>query len=159
MGTVNGNATPSTANGVTIGTGNGDHIAGTSGNDSLYGTGGNDLYYGGAGNDSFVISQSALAQSSSTTNGIAAQAVIYDFGGAGGWSSSNNDFVAFTGFGTIAQGSALQFDHYGYLADGKTVDQTQQFYSIHDGLNGQNYEIFIHSVDGHKLVLGDYNFY
>ncbi|HWU03905.1 MAG TPA: hypothetical protein VN222_14290 [Novosphingobium sp.] len=158
MATVNGVETAPTVYGQIVGTGNGDHISGGSGNDVLYGTGGNDVYYGGGGNDTFVITESALSLSSSTTNGYAAQAVIYDFGGAGGWSATDNDFIRLVGFGTTAQGTTLAFDHYGAFADG-TTDVTKQYYTIHDALNGNDYTIYVHSLDGAQLKLGDYNFY
>ncbi|MDE1914555.1 MAG: hypothetical protein KGJ57_03730 [Sphingomonadales bacterium] len=126
----------------------------------LYGTGGNDTYYGGDGSDTFVIAQSSLAQSTSTTNGYAAGAVIYDFTNAGvAWSPSNSDFIRFYGFGTAADGTTLTFDRYADVPGTHTADPTAQYYTIHDGLNGQNYEVYVHSLNGNHLVLGDYNFY
>jgi len=147
-------STPTTTNaeGVEVATANSAHIAGDSGNNALYGTGGNDVYYGGAGNDAFVISANSMAASSATSNGIAAQAVVYDFGGAGGWSATNNDFMAFTGFGV---GSTLTLTKDVALSDG-TLGLT---YDIHSATTGQDYTIFIHSVDGKVLGAGDYNFY
>jgi Ca2+-binding RTX toxin-like protein len=160
MPTVNGVTTTPDQWGQILGTANGDRIAGGSGNDTLKGTGGNDSYYGGDGSDTFIITQGSLAASTPTTNGIKAEAVIYDFSNAGvAWSSSNSDFIAFTGFGTAAQGTTLTFDHYGDAAGTTTVDPTLQYYTIHDGLNNTDYHIFVHSVNGQQLVLGDYNFY
>lgn len=135
----------------------GANVTGTSGGDMLYGTGGNNAYYGSTGNDSFVLSLSAL-QASAANGGtsyggtIAADAAILDFGGAGGWAASNNDFIALIGF---SAGSTFTFDHYG------TAGNTTQFYTIHDAASGQNFEIYVHSTDGKLLskATGDVNFY
>lgn len=139
-------------------------IHGTSGDDMLYGTGaasGGQTYYGGAGNDSFVISLASLQAAASTTgksyNGtIAADAAILDFGGAGGWSATNNDFLALVGF---SAGSSITFDHYG--KPGGVTDVTTQFYTIHDAASNTDYSIYIHSTDGKILskATGDLNFY
>ncbi|HZU62892.1 MAG TPA: hypothetical protein VFF98_04355 [Novosphingobium sp.] len=155
MATVNGVTVAADTWGVVVGTGNGDHISGGSGNDTLEGTGGNDIYYGGAGNDTFIITASSLAASSGTTDNINALAVIFDFQGAGTWTSTNNDFLALTGFGA---GSTLTFDHYGGTQTG-ALDVTQQYYTVHDTTTGNNYTIYIHSLDGSQIKAGDYAFY
>lgn len=147
--------TYTTGSGVLVNTANDAHISGTSGNDKLEGTGGNDLYYGGAGNDTFIVTAASLAASTSVTNGIHAEAVIYDFGGAGGWSATNNDFLALEGFGA---GSTLTFARYGGNADG-SANTTYQYYTVHSASTGADYTIFVHSVDGKLLGAGDYNFY
>lgn len=161
MATVNGVTTAPSAYGQIVGTGNGDRISGGSGNDVLYGTGGNDTYFGGTGSDTFVITQSSLAQSSATTDGYAAAAVIFDFSNAGStWTATNSDFIRLVGFGTATDGTTLTFNHYGNVDGSATVaDPTRQYYTIHDGLNNTDYQIYVHSVDGQKLILGDYNFY
>ena len=134
-----------------MGTGNGDYISGN----SDYGTGGNDVYFGTPGhNNSFVISLANLNNSSGLTNGVNADDVIYNFGGAGGWVSANNDFLALTGF---SAGSTLAFSHFG--ESGGATNPDYQFYTVHDAASGDNYQIFINSVDGKLLGTGDYNFY
>lgn len=160
MPSVNGVTTTPDTWGEILGTGNGDRIAGGSGNDVLYGTGGNDAYYGGSGSDTFVITESALAKSSSTTYGYNAEAVIFDFANAGStWTATNSDFIRFVGFGKAADGTTLTFDHYGDADGTHTPDMTRQFYTIHDGLTNADYTIYVHSTDGKQLILGDYNFY
>jgi hypothetical protein len=133
---------------------NGDDIAGDGNNDQLQGNGGNDTYYGGAGNDTFKITQSSLEDSTGPTQGGPAQAVIFDFQGAGSWSKTSNDFLSLDGFGA---GSTLTFLRYGDT--GGTVDDTQQYYDVHSSTTGNDYTIFIHSVDGAQLGAGDYQFY
>jgi len=135
-------------------------VHGTSGSDMLYSTGGGETYYGGAGNDSFVISLKSLQ--APATDGltyhdtIKADAAILDFGGAGGWSATNNDFLALTGF---SAGSTFTFAKYGVHGSG--VDVTSQFYTIHDAATNHDFTIFIHSTDGKLLSkgTGDVNFY
>lgn len=133
-------------------------LHGTSGHDMLYSTGGDPTYYGGAGNDAFVISLATLKHSDGDTYGgtIKADAAILDFGGAGGWSATNNDFLALTGF---SAGSTFTFTEYG--KHGGAVDMTAQWYTIHDAASNTDYRIFIHSTDGHLLskATGDVNFY
>lgn len=131
-------------------------LRGTSSNDRLQGTGGNNTYYGGGGNDSFLVSLASLqASTGSTYNGsIKADAAILDFGGAGGYSSGENDFLALTGF---SAGSTLTFAHYGQTASG--TDFTTQTYMVHDAATNVDYTIHIHSTNGKLLAAGDYNFY
>ena len=90
-------------NGNYTGTSSSDHLAGTGGNDQLQGGSGIDYYYGAGGNDTFKLT----AKDFDTTSGDC-QKFIYDFGGAGGWSASNNDFLNLSGFGA---GAKLTFDH------------------------------------------------
>ncbi len=150
VGMVNGVKTPPDIRGVTQGTDGQDFISGTGGHDILQGNGGGDVYYGGGGNDAFVVKASDLINGPTSVNNIQATDVFYDFGGAGGWSSSNNDFIAFEHFG---KGSTLNFLHYG------GSDVHLQYYAIHDTATNTDSTIFIHSLNGAKLVLGDYNFY
>jgi Ca2+-binding RTX toxin-like protein len=153
--TVNGVPTPTTPPGIVQSFGNGDRISGDGHNNILQGNGGNNKFYGAAGNDTFIITAHSLASSSPTTDGGPAQAVIFDFQGAGTWSPSNNDFLALTGFGA---GSTLTFSHYGGNADG-SQNTHEQFYTVHSTATDANFALFINSVDGAKLAPGDYNFY
>jgi Ca2+-binding RTX toxin-like protein len=134
--------------------GNGDDIAGDGSNDILQGNGGNDTYYGGAGDDTFKVTQASLENSVGPTQGGPASAVIFDFQGAGHFSATSNDFLSLDGFGA---GSTLTFLRYG--DSGGSVDNTQQYYDVHSATTGNDYTIFIHSVDGSLLGHGDYNFY
>jgi serralysin len=148
---VNGAAATPDSHGVVYGTGATETLAGGSGNDTLQGGAGFDAYYGGAGNDTFILKESDFVQASGV------QAVIYDFGGAGGWSATNNDFLALEGFGA---GSTITLDHVG-TPDAATAAEgaTLLYYDIHAANNGQTYEILVKSMDGHNLAAGDYNFY
>jgi hypothetical protein len=133
-----------------IGTDGNDKLSGTSSGDIIQGFGGVDAMYGKAGNDAFVIRLSDFDPATKV------QDVIYDFGGAGGWSASNNDFISLLGFGA---GSTMTFQKYGKV-DG--VEHTDlQYYTIHSTDTGLDYTIFVHSLDGKLLsnVKGDYNFY
>lgn len=160
MATVNGVTTAPSVYGQIVATTDDAKIAGGGGNDVLYSTGGNATYYGGAGSDTFVITQASLLKSDPTTNGYTAEAVIYDFANAGiAWTATNSDFIRLVGFGTSAQGTTLTFDHYGDADGTHTVDPTRQYYTIHNGVTGQDFEIYVHSLNGSTLVLGDYNFY
>jgi len=155
--TVNGVATTPDAQGNVQGSfTEASHLAGDGGNNILQGNHGNDYFFGGAGNDTFKITAASLAHSSSAMdNGIQANDVIYDFSGAGGWAASNNDFLALTGFGA---GSTLTFNHYGHNAD--TTENSQlQYYTLHDTTTGNDYTIFIKSLNSKLLVTGDYAFY
>jgi Ca2+-binding RTX toxin-like protein len=154
MATVNGTTTSPTSEGVVESSGNGDDVAGGSGRDILQGNGGNDTYFGGAGNDTFVVTQNSLENSSGSTQGAPASAVIFDFQGAGAWSKTSNDFLALEGFGA---GSTLTFLHYGN--SGGAQDNTLQYYDVHSSTTGNDYTIFIHSTDGSQLAAGDFQFY
>ncbi len=153
--TVNGVPTAPDANGITQGTAASDKLAGTGGNDKLQGNGGGDVYYGGAGNDTFIIKASALIGGPTSTSNINATDVIFDFGGAGGWVATNNDFIALVGFGA---GSTISFAKYGANAD-TTVNMHLQYYTVHDTTSGMDATIFVNSVNGNKLTAGDFAFY
>jgi hypothetical protein len=129
-------------------------VSGTSGGDALGSNVGNTVFFGGAGNDAFIIKASAIESSSTaaTTNGYHAQDVIYDFGGAGGWSATDNDFLSLRGFGA---GSTLTLASSHALDDGSAA----QYYTIHNATSGVDSTLFIHSMNGKTLQLGDYNFY
>jgi Ca2+-binding RTX toxin-like protein len=148
------NTGPSVSNPVT-GTSGSDHLHGTNGSDMLAGGAGVDYMYGGAGNDSFVIKLSDMDSTlnSATSTAGKSQDYIYDFGGAGGWAASNNDFISLTGFGA---GSTMKFDSYASASD-----HTMQYYTIHSTTTGQDYQIFVHSTNGQLLstAKGDFNFY
>ncbi|MBR1092291.1 hypothetical protein JQ621_33010 [Bradyrhizobium manausense] len=144
------------------GTPGNDTIHGGGGNDALHGAAGNDTLdggtgvnslYGGAGSDHFVIKASdLLANANAGITGT--QDAIYDFSNAGHWSATDNDFVALSGFGA---GSTMTFAHYA----GNGSDPTAQYYTIHDTTSGNDYTIYIHSLDGQQLskAAGDFQFY
>jgi Ca2+-binding RTX toxin-like protein len=132
-----------------------NHMVGGSGSDVLVaGSGSNEMIgdnttsvqnvVGGAGNDAFVITLKSLQAGGSD--------VIYDFGGAGGWSAGNNDFIAFGGF---SAGSTVT----------NIVDSTKvaglAYYTLHDAATNADYTIAIESSDGKHLskATGDFNFY
>jgi hypothetical protein len=151
---INGSLAGQNAQGVTVAHNDGDHVAGGSDGGAVSSTGGNSVFQGGAGQDGFVLQASALAKSTGLTNGIDADAVIFGFGGAGGWSATNNDFLALTGFGA---GSTISLDHYGKV--GGVTDTTMQFYTIHDTATGSDYTIYIRSLNGNALSAGDFHFF
>jgi Ca2+-binding RTX toxin-like protein len=155
LATVNSVSTAPDANGITQGTSGHDRIAGTGGNDKLQGNGGGDVYYGGTGNDTFIIKAADLQFGPATNNNIAATDVIFDFGGAGGWAATNNDFIALVGFGA---GSTATFSHYGHNAD-SSVNNNYQFYTVHDTATGYDSTIFVNSLNGNKLTANDFAFY
>ena len=151
---VNGVATAPSTHGAVTGTSGNDRIGGSNGTDHLVGGKGVDYLYGSAGNDAFLFRLSDF----DATLGHAVQDYVQDFGGAGGWVVGNNDFLTFLGFGA---GSTLTLDaartaHAQSLLGG---DPTLQYYIIHSATTGQDFEIFIHSTNGHTLVAGDYAFY
>jgi hypothetical protein len=151
---INGVLATQNAQGVTVAHNQGDRIAGGSDGGALSSTAGNAQFQGGAGQDAFIIQAGALAQSCGLTNGIDADTVIFGFSNAGVWSATNNDFVSFTGFGA---GSTLTFDHYG--KPGGVTDTTLQFYTVHDTTSGNDYTIYIRSLNGNQLATGDYHFF
>ena len=106
---------------------------------------------GGAGNDSFNVTSKQFTNNHPGQ----VQVEIVNFGGAGGWNATNNDFLHLSGFGTTAQGSSLTF-----LKDSPTTAGLS-YYDIHSGLSGQDYIIGIEGVGGVSphLVSSDYNFY
>ena len=157
-GTVDGTKTAADAHGVIQGNGGAiDKIAGAAGGDRLEGHAAFNQYYGGAGNDTFIISHQmavrAGAHEGASTKFADEFAYITDFGGAGGWTSTNNDFVAFTGF---SAGSTLTLvsDH----ASGKAGAHLLQ-YTITDAASGDVFNVLINSVNGKALGKGDYAFY
>lgn len=153
--TVNSVSTGPDAHGITQGASDSSKLAGTDGSDKLQGNGGGDVYYGGAGNDTFIIKAADLISGPSQVNNIAATDVIFDFGGAGGWGASNNDFIALVGFGA---GSTATFSHYGHNAD-TSVNSNYQFYTVHDTTTGTDTTIFVNSLNGKLLGAGDFAFY
>ena len=153
--TVNSVPTAPDAAGVIQGTTASDRMVGTGGNDKLQGNGGGDVYYGGAGNDTFIIKASDLHNGPSSVSGVHATDVIFDFGGAGGWSSTNNDFIALTGFG---KGSTVSFDHFGGNANG-TTNTSLQYYTVHDTATNTDATIMVHSLNSQLLAKGDFAFY
>jgi Ca2+-binding RTX toxin-like protein len=153
--TVNSVSTAPDAHGITQGTSASDRIAGNGGDNKLQGNGGGDIFYGGTGNDTFIIKASDLHSGPSTVGNIGATDVIFDFGGAGGWAGSNNDFIALVGFGA---GSTATFSHYGANAD-MTANNSYQYYTVHDTTTGTDTTIFVHSLNGNKLLAGDFAFY
>ncbi|MFC7475570.1 hypothetical protein ACFQS7_14455 [Dankookia sp. GCM10030260] len=157
---VNGVATAPNAFGAIIGTSGSDRISGTTGNDKLHGGQGVDYLYGGAGNDTFGFKLSDF----DAALGSAAQDFIYDFSGAGMYLAGDNDFLSFTGFGAgstltldVARSDAAQAFAItrGYI----TGPEKLQYYVIHSAATGQDYEIFVKSMNGNALGQGDYNFY
>jgi len=140
---------------VVTGTSGADRISGTAGNDLIQGLGGVDKLYGSSGNDAFVIRLSDFDASLNSGSGFMgkSQDLVYDFGGAGGWSATNNDFISLLGFGA---GSTMSFAKYGSASD-----HTLQYYTIHSTTTGLDYTIFIHSLNGNLLSksTGDLNFY
>ncbi len=158
MATVDGTTTPADIHGVVQGNGGAsDRLAGGAGNDRLEGHAANNSYYGGAGNDTFIIS-GKFAESSGAHQGASRAfgdqfAYIADFGSAGGWSSSNNDFIALIGWGA---GSTLTLN--GPAGTG-TNGSAVYYYTITDGVTGHQFNIEINSLNGKALGAGDYAFY
>ncbi len=137
-----------------------NEIVDTDGNGKVSGKAGNDKIviphaegtayaYGGAGNDTFMFKASSF-QASDAQDDIAVK--IHDFGGAGGWSATNNDFLHFSGFGA---GSSLTLDRQGAVEGNGTL----YYYTLHDTATNLDYHIVIKSLNGKALGQGDYNFY
>src|SRR6476620_8049394 len=86
-----------------------DRLVGGAGRDVLMGGAGNDQMYGGAGGDAFIIRRGDMDAWNPSTGGD----TIMDFQGIGGRYGSDavatNDFIAFTGFGTIASGAHVDY--------------------------------------------------
>ncbi len=160
-GTSGDDTFTATGGGVTTINGNGgndrltggwgeNHISGGTGNDILQAGAGVNFMLGGvspadpmsSGKDTFIISLNAL--------NAGAQVTIYDFGGAGGFSSVDNDFVAFTGFSAGSSIASVQ---------DSGVDPNLAYYTIHDALSGNDFMIAIRSTNGAHLGAGDFNFY
>jgi len=147
---VNGESTTPDQYGQINGTDGADKISGTSDRDVLSGYGGTDKLYGNAGKDAFVIRLSDFDAATKI------QDVIYDFGGAGGYSSTNNDFISLLHFGA---GSTFSFAKYG--AVNGVEDTNIQYYTINSTETGLDYTILVHSINGKLLSQskGDLNFY
>ncbi|MEH3038225.1 MAG: hypothetical protein PGN23_17290 [Sphingomonas adhaesiva] len=158
MATVDKTPTQPDIHGVVQGNGGTtDNLAGGAGNDRLEGHAANNSYYGGAGNDTFIIS-GKFAESSGAHEGASRAfgdqfAFVTDFGGAGGWSASNNDFIALIGWGA---GSTLTLN--GPAGDGANGAKVY-YYTITDGVTGNVFNMEINSLNGKELGKGDYAFY
>ena len=83
-------------------------------------------------------------------DGTGVQASIKSFGGASGWTSSNNDFVSLTGW---SKGSSFAWDH------DDAHNPNIGFYRIHDAALDQDFMIQITTATGHHVGAGDFNFY
>lgn len=134
-----------------------DRLAGGLGNDVIYGGAGRDILYGGTGNDAFVIRKGDLDTWSPATGGD----TIMDFQGAGGRYGGDgpvdNDFIAFTGFGTIASGARLE-----YVATSSKLPSLQYYKVWADAAHGGGFSWLAVNLADHanaRLVLGAYNFY
>jgi hypothetical protein len=108
-------------------------------------------FHGGDGSDTFILRAKDFG-GATAYGGISKY--ITDFQGAGGYSATNNDFLAFNGFGA---GSTLTYETSRAPASGgpDSID----VYKIHSTATGQDYEILIHSLNGKHLGTGDYAFY
>ncbi len=156
MATVDGLSTFVDANGIVQGDGGAsDKIAGGAGNDRLEGHSAFTQYYGGAGSDTFILGAkfADLAHQGASTVFADQFAYVADFQGAGGWSATNNDFLALSGFGA---GSHLDLVHTGVSG---STGATLYYYTITDGVTGHVVNFEINSTNGHALAAGDYAFY
>ena len=129
--------------------------SGGSGKDTLQGHSGHDKYYGGDGSDTFILSaKSAALGHQGASLGFDDQfAYMADFQGAGSYSATNNDFLAFSGFGA---GSHIDLVHTGTSG---SVGAVLYYYTITDGVSGAVVNFAINSTNGHALSAGDYAFY
>lgn len=161
MALVDGVNTAPDSRGIVQGDGGSvDKVAGGSGNDRLQGNAAFNQFYGGAGNDTFILSSKAAYTGGGTgapqgeSNVFANQfAYLTDFGGAGGFAASNNDFLAFSGFGA---GSTLT------LVDNSpspTAGARLLQYTLTDSATGAQFNVLINSVNGKELTTADYAFY
>jgi serralysin len=107
------------------GSGN-DLLHGETGNDKLTGGEGVDRMQGGLGNDTFIFYAGDIADPLQSDGSLDH---IIDFCGAGGWTSEENDFISFFGFG---EGATLSFDHYA------SDDGLLQIYRIDDPADPDN---------------------
>ncbi|UFN50975.1 hypothetical protein LPC08_10345 [Roseomonas sp. OT10] len=131
-----------------------DKVTGTSGKDILQ-SGNSDgsantaqqQFFGGEGSDTFI-----LRMKDFVTDGDFYNKYVSDFQGAGGWSATNNDFVAFTGFGS---GATLELVGEAGVPEGYVGSLLK--YTVHTSTG--DYNLLIHSVDGKALGAGDYAFY
>lgn len=143
---------------IITGTAGSDKLSAPVGGGGLSGGKGVDYYYGSASKDAFSIRLSDFDPTLNENSGLVAKAqdFIYNFGGAGIYDPTNNDFLHLQGFGA---GSTLTFHSYGYNSSAPNGDIHAQFYTIHSTNTGLDYIIAIGSTNGNKLILGDYNFY
>jgi Ca2+-binding RTX toxin-like protein len=138
--------------------GSNDTLIGGDGRDTLQGGTGNDVLIGGTGNDSFTFSKGDMDAWVASTGGD----TIRDYHGAGvttGQVGVENDFIAFSGFGTIASGAHLDF------VQTSSYVPTLQYYKVFaDAAHGGGFSwLAINLADntGNTLSLakGDYQFY
>jgi len=161
MAKIFGTSGPNLMNGTAAannmdGLGGNDTINGFAGNDTLSGGAGNDLIkggagvdylYGNAGSDTFVF---AAADGDGWTEQFGGETIM-DFQGQAKWSATNNDFIAFTGFGAGA--------HLDYV--GGSVHNAQlQYYVVQNAANVTVFHLAVKMEAGAgKLSAGDYAFY
>ncbi|MEH3045540.1 hypothetical protein [Sphingomonas adhaesiva] len=158
MALVDGVTTAPDSRGIVQGNGGAqDKVAGGSGNDRLQGNAAFNQMYGGEGNDTFILSAKGAygagahqGQSSAFGDQFA---YITDFGGAGGYSSTNNDFLALSGFGKAS--TLTLVDTHASGTPGALLLQ----YALTDSNTGAVFNILINSVNGKTLGQGDYAFY
>jgi len=146
-------------NGIAHGDGGAsDKLSGTTGSDKLQGADTFNQYYGSAGNDTFIISAKTtnLAHEGASKTFTDQAFYVADFGGAGGWADSNNDFIAFSGFGV---GSHI--DLVSSKANGSVNAPAALllYYTITDGVTGEVHNFMLNSTNGKVLGAGDFNFY
>lgn len=158
MARVDGNNQGADSHGVVQGNGGASDrlsTSGGSGKDTLEGHAAFNQYYGGEGSDTFILSAkfSAQAHQGASTAFADQYAYIADFQGAGGYSATNNDFLAFSGFGA---GTHLDLVHTGVSG---TPGAALYYYTITDGVTGAVVNFEINSVNGRALGAGDYAFY
>ncbi len=169
MSMVDGTTTGADAHGVVQGNGgasdrmsnSGDggmstFVASSSaGKDTLEGHSSFNQYYGGDGSDTFILGAkfAATAHQGASTTFADQFAYIADFQGAGGYSATNNDFLALSGFGS---GSHIDLVHTGTSG---TAGAMLYYYTITDGVSGAVVNFEINSTNGHALGAGDYAFY
>ena len=135
-----------------------DTLSGTTGGDKLQGAATFNQYYGSAGNDTFIISAKTtnLAHEGATTTFTDQAFYITDYGGAGGWSSSNNDFIAFSGFGA---GTHIDLVKTSLNHSVNAPNAVLCYYTITDGVTGDVHNFMVNSTNGHVLGAGDFAFY
>lgn len=158
MGLRDGTATAADIRGITQGDGGAmDRVStsGGDGNEKLQGNSGSNKFYGGDGSDTFIVSAKGAAMASQGASLDFDDQFCYfnDFQGAGGWSATNNDFIAFSGFGA---GSYITLTHTG---DSGTAGASLYYYTITDGVSGDVVNFVVNSINGKALGAGDYAFY
>jgi Ca2+-binding RTX toxin-like protein len=119
-----------------------DTVIGGAGNDVIRGGAGSDRMVGGTGNDTFVFYAGDLPSTGAIDQ-------VQDFHGAGGWSTGEQDFLYFQGFGP---GATLT-----YQSD-LGGDATRQIYKLHSSAG--DVLLLVQMADGtNHLVSGDYGFW